>query len=190
MVRVKWKGCGISKTTGMLAQKQPYIQRVRNSSLVERSCAENEPGCKHDTEAQETERIGRGALLKRQAVSKGVVEFQEENAGMSSERKVRILSAEYPRFPGKADLPWVSSGPKAQQKCVVDDSRLRFLHRTEQNCSDTEGKQSRNEKTGASTIDGGKPRISRRCDADRKRVGKLLSKPSRKAAITLLWPVP
>ena len=38
------KGCGISKTTRMLAQKQPYIQRVRNSSLVERSCAENEPG--------------------------------------------------------------------------------------------------------------------------------------------------
>ena len=35
------KGCGISKTTRMLAQKQPSIQRVRNSSLVERSCAEN-----------------------------------------------------------------------------------------------------------------------------------------------------
>ena len=40
----KRQGCGISKTTRMLAQKQPYIQRVRNSSLVERSCAENEPG--------------------------------------------------------------------------------------------------------------------------------------------------
>ena len=26
------------------AQKQPYIQRVRNSSLVERSCAENVRG--------------------------------------------------------------------------------------------------------------------------------------------------
>ena len=38
------KGCGISKTTRMLAQKQPYIQRVRNSSLVERSCAENVRG--------------------------------------------------------------------------------------------------------------------------------------------------
>ncbi len=34
---VKWKGCGISKTTRMLAQKQPHIKRVRNSSLVERS---------------------------------------------------------------------------------------------------------------------------------------------------------
>ena len=38
------KGCGISKTTRMLAQKQPHIQRVRNSSLVERSCAENVRG--------------------------------------------------------------------------------------------------------------------------------------------------
>ncbi len=38
------KGCGISKTARMLAQKQPYIQRVRNSSLVERSCAENVRG--------------------------------------------------------------------------------------------------------------------------------------------------
>ena len=44
----KWvlsgKGCGISKTTRMLAQKQPFIKRVRNSSLVERSCAENVRG--------------------------------------------------------------------------------------------------------------------------------------------------
>ena len=30
--------------TRMLAQKQPYIQRVRNSSLVESSCAENVRG--------------------------------------------------------------------------------------------------------------------------------------------------
>ena len=38
------KGCEISKTTRMLAQKQLFIQRVRNSSLVERSCAENVRG--------------------------------------------------------------------------------------------------------------------------------------------------
>ena len=29
------EGCGNAKTTRMLAQKQPLIQRVRNSSLVE-----------------------------------------------------------------------------------------------------------------------------------------------------------
>ena len=38
------KRCGIAKTTRMLAQKQPYIKRVRNSSLVEWSCAENVTG--------------------------------------------------------------------------------------------------------------------------------------------------
>ena len=38
------KRCGIAKTTRMLAQKQPLIQRVRNSSLVEWSCAENITG--------------------------------------------------------------------------------------------------------------------------------------------------
>ena len=38
------KRCGIAKTTRMLAQKQPLIKRVRNSSLVEWSCAENVTG--------------------------------------------------------------------------------------------------------------------------------------------------
>ena len=38
------QGDAVTKTTRMLAQKQPYIQRVRNSSLVERSCAENVRG--------------------------------------------------------------------------------------------------------------------------------------------------
>ncbi len=38
------KRCGIAKTTRMLAQKQPYIKRVRNSSLVEWFCAENVTG--------------------------------------------------------------------------------------------------------------------------------------------------
>ena len=36
------KGCGNSKTTRMLAQKQPYIQRVRNSCLLYTS--ESVPG--------------------------------------------------------------------------------------------------------------------------------------------------
>jgi hypothetical protein len=48
------KGCGNSKTARMLAQKQPHIQRVRNSSLVESPCAENVPGLKHDTETVES----------------------------------------------------------------------------------------------------------------------------------------
>ena len=38
------EGCDVAETTRMLAQKQPLIQRVRNSSLVERLCAENLTG--------------------------------------------------------------------------------------------------------------------------------------------------
>ena len=82
----------------MLAQKQPHIQRVRNSSLVERSCA---TGAKHDTEAQGCASIGRGALPERGSHTErsgGVL--GRENAGMSSESMVRIHTAEYPRYPG------------------------------------------------------------------------------------------
>ena len=45
--------------------------------------------------------------------------MKRENAGMSSERKVRILPAEYLRFQSKADLLWVSRGPKARSKDVT-----------------------------------------------------------------------
>ena len=38
------KGCRASKTARTLAQKQPRIQRVRNSSLAERPRAENTRG--------------------------------------------------------------------------------------------------------------------------------------------------
>ena len=44
----------------MLAQKQPFIQRVRNSSLVERSCAENPTGLKRRTEAWDASEEVRG----------------------------------------------------------------------------------------------------------------------------------
>ena len=45
--RLSGKGCDDAETTRMLAQKQPRIKRVRNSSLVEWSCAENSTGLKH-----------------------------------------------------------------------------------------------------------------------------------------------
>ncbi len=73
------KGCGISKTARMLAQKQPYIQRVRNSSLAERSCAENVPGLKHDTEAEELiYQLVEEHSQKEEAVPKGAVDLCEE----------------------------------------------------------------------------------------------------------------
>ena len=70
----------------MLAQKQPHIQRVRNSSLAERSCAENVPGLKHDTEAEDLEAASRRLTVrlveehswKDEAVPQGAVDFHEE----------------------------------------------------------------------------------------------------------------
>ena len=45
--------------------------------------------------------IGRGALYTgRSETERSDGRYRRENAGMSSERKVRILPAEYPRFPG------------------------------------------------------------------------------------------
>ena len=43
-----------------------------------------------------------------------------ENAGVSSERQVRILSAVRPRFPGEGSSALGKSGPKARPKGVVD----------------------------------------------------------------------
>ncbi len=45
--------------------------------------------------------IGRGALpFRRNHTEKSGGGMGRENAGMSSENKVRILMAEYPRIPG------------------------------------------------------------------------------------------
>ena len=60
---------------------------MRNSSLVEWSCAENVTGLKFVTEALESVRIGRGAFCRRRSHTErsgGVC--RSENAGMSSEK--------------------------------------------------------------------------------------------------------
>ena len=60
------------------------------------------PGLKHDTEAQECRKtLVEEHCHRAEAVpvrSSGVM--GRENAGMSSEKEVGILLAEYPRFPG------------------------------------------------------------------------------------------
>ena len=48
-----------------------------------------------------SEDIGRGALdTQRSSTGRSCGVYRRENAGMSSEREVGILSAEYLRFPG------------------------------------------------------------------------------------------
>ena len=91
----------IAQTTRMLAQKQPFIQRVRNSSLVEWSCAEDVPGLKRDTEARDSFKTsGRGAMNQGRSWSGSTSGLDSrENAGMSSERHARNMPVESPRFP-------------------------------------------------------------------------------------------
>ena len=49
--------------------------------------------------------------------------YTRENAGISSERKVRILPVECSRFPGEGLSPQGKSGPKLRLK-GVDDGQL------------------------------------------------------------------
>src|SRR4051794_29319811 len=83
------------------------IQRVRNSSLVKWSGADNVTGLKHGAEATDFAALftapwsGRGAfptaVKRRRQASRGAL--GSENAGTSNERHVRNMSAECPRVP-------------------------------------------------------------------------------------------
>ena len=83
------------------------IQRVRNSSLVKWSGADNVTGLKHGAEATDSApylRIGRGVVGERSHAGEAAAEASRggmgsENAGMSNERGVRNSSAECPRVP-------------------------------------------------------------------------------------------
>ena len=46
--------------------------------------------------------------------------LRSENAGMSSERQVRILSTENPRFPEEGSSTQGKSGPKVRAKAIAD----------------------------------------------------------------------
>ena len=75
---------------------------MRNSSLVERSCAENITGLKLDTEATglRVSGGGRGAFCRQRSrtVRSGGA-CRSENAGMSSVKHVRTVFAVSLRFP-------------------------------------------------------------------------------------------
>ena len=49
---------------------------------------------------------------------------RSENAGMSNERQVRILSAARLRFPGAGSSAQGKSGPKARPRGVVDGQQV------------------------------------------------------------------
>jgi hypothetical protein len=76
---------------------------VRNSSLVERSCAENVTGLKHGTEAAESPLrgglVGERSVLRRSSIERTGGAYRSENAGMSSVKHVRTVFAVSLRFP-------------------------------------------------------------------------------------------
>jgi hypothetical protein len=94
--------CTDSQEVGLEAA---ILERVRNSSLVEWSCADNETGLKPRAEAADffaLRRSGRGASsVQRSGRKSGRGARSRANAGMSSERRVRNSSAECPRVPGE-----------------------------------------------------------------------------------------
>ena len=69
--------------------------------------------------------VGRGALLEeRSSTERSCGLLGRENAGMSSESKVRILTIESLRFPGEGSSAQGKSGPKSRPKGVDDGQRV------------------------------------------------------------------
>src|ERR1700749_1754551 len=80
------------------------LERVRNSSLVEWSCADNVAGLKLRAEAADLTAMWGGRGASGVCGSGGVNRRgtrPSENVGMSSERGVRNPSAVSPRVPGE-----------------------------------------------------------------------------------------
>ena len=80
------------------------LERVRNSSLVEWSCADNLTGLNPRAEATDSRFYGRGRGASTPLISGGGNRRgagSSENPGMSSERGVRNPSAVSPRVPGE-----------------------------------------------------------------------------------------
>ena len=94
------------KDSQEVGSEAAILKRVRNSSLVEWSCADNVTGLKSRAEAADflslLDRSGRGAsILQRSGGVNRRGAWSSANAGMSSERGVRNSSAVSPRVPGE-----------------------------------------------------------------------------------------
>ena len=71
--------------------------------------------------------IGRGALCEgRSRIERTYGHHTRENVGMSNERRVRIPSAENPRFPEEGSSAQGKSGPKPRTKVVGDGQQVKI----------------------------------------------------------------
>jgi hypothetical protein len=97
----KWQtmwSCRDSQEVGLEAAT---LERVRNSSLVERDCADNVTGLKPCTEAWDCRKtlVGERSDSGEGGSTRIVGAVRSENAGMSSEKHVRTMFANNLRFP-------------------------------------------------------------------------------------------
>jgi hypothetical protein len=68
---------------------------------------------------------GRGALCAgRSMTGRTCGQHRRENAGMSSERHVRNMPVEGPRFPGEGSSAQGKSGPKPRTEVVGDGQQV------------------------------------------------------------------
>ena len=73
------------------------------------------------------EYMGRGALYEgRSCTERRGGHHTRENVGMSSERRVRNPSTEYPRFPEEGLSAQGKSGPKPRTKVVGDGQQVKI----------------------------------------------------------------
>ena len=89
-------------------------------------CAENVPGLNHTPKSwQQYKLLGRGATntgRSRSGSDCGL--YWRENAGMSSESKVRIFAVESLRFPEEGSSSQGKSGPKPRTAVVGDGHQV------------------------------------------------------------------
>ena len=88
----------------MLAWKQLFIQRVRNSSLVERSRVDDDrasrPSPKPRTTRVKRAVVGEHSGRRRREVARLPGASGKENVGMSNDKGCTNTPAENPRIPG------------------------------------------------------------------------------------------
>jgi hypothetical protein len=114
--------CRDSQEVGLEAA---ILERVRNSSLVERDGAENGTGLKHGTEggAKRELRVGERRCCGEGLLVREVGAAGSENAGMSSENTVRTGVAERLRVPTQGQSASGESGLSWSREAEAMDNR-------------------------------------------------------------------
>eukprot|EP01023_Acetabularia_acetabulum_P057217 TRINITY_DN665_c0_g1_i3.p1 TRINITY_DN665_c0_g1~~TRINITY_DN665_c0_g1_i3.p1 ORF type:complete len:199 (-),score=0.61 TRINITY_DN665_c0_g1_i3:214-810(-) len=110
----------IALTARMLAWKQPFIQRVRNSSLVERLGVDNNRAQSILPKLWDFKSVGEHSSCT-EGVSQGMLErLEKKMQEQVTIKQARNLLTNRLRFPDQRQSDQGQSGPKANPKGVVD----------------------------------------------------------------------